>query len=32
MEEHALIMFENRVLKSIFELKKEQVTGGWIIA
>jgi hypothetical protein len=29
MEEHKLRMFENRVLRRIFEPKKDEVTGGW---
>jgi hypothetical protein len=28
-EEHGLRMFENRVLRKIFELKREEVAGGW---
>jgi hypothetical protein len=28
-EEHRLRAFENRVLKKIFGLKKEEVTGRW---
>jgi hypothetical protein len=28
-EEHRLRVFENRVLKSIFEPKRDEVTGGW---
>jgi hypothetical protein len=28
-EEHRLRVFENRVLRSIFETKKDLVTGGW---
>jgi hypothetical protein len=28
-EEHTGRVFENRVLRRIFELKKEDVAGGW---
>jgi hypothetical protein len=28
-EEHSLRVFENRVLRKIFEPKREEVTGGW---
>jgi hypothetical protein len=28
-EEHRLRVFENRVLRRIFELKRDEVTGGW---
>jgi hypothetical protein len=28
-EEHRLRMFENRVLRRIFGLKRDEVTGGW---
>jgi hypothetical protein len=28
-EEHRLRMFENRVLRRIFEPNKDEVTGGW---
>jgi hypothetical protein len=28
-EEHKLKVFENRLLRSIFELKRDEVTGGW---
>jgi hypothetical protein len=28
-EEHRLRMFQNRVLRRIFRLKKEEVAGGW---
>jgi hypothetical protein len=28
-EEHRLRVFENRVLKRIFGLKRDEVTGGW---
>jgi hypothetical protein len=28
-EEHRLRVFENRVLRSIFGLKRDEVTGGW---
>jgi hypothetical protein len=28
-EEHRLRVFENRVLKTIFEPKRDEVTGGW---
>jgi hypothetical protein len=28
-EEHRLRVFENRVLRRIFELKRDYVTGGW---
>jgi len=29
MEEHALMVCENRVLRGIFGLKREEVTRGW---
>jgi hypothetical protein len=29
MEEHRLSVFENRVLRGIFALKKDEVTGKW---
>jgi hypothetical protein len=29
MEEHRLRMFENRVLRRIFEPKRDEITGGW---
>jgi hypothetical protein len=29
MEEHKLRVFENRVLRRIFEPKRDGVTGGW---
>jgi hypothetical protein len=29
MEEHRLKVFENRVLRRIFEPKREEVKGGW---
>jgi hypothetical protein len=29
MEEHRLRVFENRVLRRIFGLKRGEVTGGW---
>jgi hypothetical protein len=29
MEEHTLRVFENRVLRRIFRLKQEELTGGW---
>jgi hypothetical protein len=28
-EEHRLRMFESRVLRRIFESKRDEVTGGW---
>jgi hypothetical protein len=28
-EEHRLRVFENRVLRRIFEPKRDEVTGGW---
>jgi hypothetical protein len=28
-EEHGLRVFENRVLRRIFEPKRDEVTGGW---
>jgi hypothetical protein len=28
-EEHRLKMFENRVLRRIFELKRDEVVGNW---
>jgi hypothetical protein len=28
-EEHSLRVFENRVLRRIFGLKRDEVTGGW---
>jgi hypothetical protein len=28
-EEHKLRVFQNRVLRRIFKLKKDEVTGGW---
>jgi hypothetical protein len=28
-EEHRLRVFENRVLRTIFGLKRDEVTGGW---
>jgi hypothetical protein len=28
-EEHRLGVFENRVLRRIFGLKRDEVTGGW---
>jgi hypothetical protein len=28
-EEHKLRVFENRVLRRIFEPKRDEVTGGW---
>jgi hypothetical protein len=28
-EEHRLKVFENRVLRRIFGLKRDEVTGGW---
>jgi hypothetical protein len=30
MEEHRLRVFKNRVLRRIFRLKREEVTGEWI--
>jgi hypothetical protein len=29
MEEYRLRVFENGVLRSIFRLKRDEVTGGW---
>jgi hypothetical protein len=29
-EEHRLKVFENRVLRRVFRLKRDEVTGGWI--
>jgi hypothetical protein len=29
MEKHRLMVFENRVLRRIFEPKREEVAGGW---
>jgi hypothetical protein len=29
MEEHKLRVFENRLLRRIFESKRDGVTGGW---
>jgi hypothetical protein len=29
MEEHGLMVFENRVLRGIFGPKRDEVTGGW---
>jgi hypothetical protein len=29
MEEHRLMVFENRVLRRIFGSKREEVAGGW---
>jgi hypothetical protein len=29
MEEHRLRVFENRVLRRIFEPKRDEVIGGW---
>jgi hypothetical protein len=29
MEEHRLRSFENRVLRKIFGLKRDEVMGGW---
>jgi hypothetical protein len=29
MEEHRLRVFENRVLRRIFGLKRDEVMGGW---
>jgi hypothetical protein len=29
MEEQRLMMFKNRVLRKIFGLKRDEVTGGW---
>jgi hypothetical protein len=29
MEEHRLMVFENRVLRRIFGPKRDEVTGGW---
>jgi hypothetical protein len=28
-EEHRLRVFENRVLRRVFRLKRDEVTGGW---
>jgi hypothetical protein len=28
-EEHGLRLFENRVLKRIFDSKRDEMTGGW---
>jgi hypothetical protein len=28
-EEHTLKAFENRVLRTVFGLKRDEVTGGW---
>jgi hypothetical protein len=28
-KEHALRVFENRVMRRIFGLKRDEVTGGW---
>jgi hypothetical protein len=28
-EEHKLMVFENRLLRRIFGLKRDEVTGGW---
>jgi hypothetical protein len=28
-EEHALMMFQNRVLRMIFAPKRDEETGGW---
>jgi hypothetical protein len=28
-EEHRLMLFENRVLRRIFQPKRDEVTGGW---
>jgi hypothetical protein len=28
-EEHGLRVYENRVLRRMFETKREEVTGGW---
>jgi hypothetical protein len=28
-EEHSLWVFENKVLRGIFEAKREEVVGGW---
>jgi hypothetical protein len=28
-EEHRLMAFQNRVLRRIFGLKRDEVTGGW---
>jgi hypothetical protein len=30
-KEHKLRVFENRVLRRIFGLKRDEVTGGWRI-
>jgi hypothetical protein len=29
MEEHRLVVFQNRVLRRIFGPKRDEVTGGW---
>jgi hypothetical protein len=29
IEEHRLRVFENRVLRRIFGLKRDEITGGW---
>jgi hypothetical protein len=29
IEEHGVRMFENGVLRGIFGLKRDEVTGGW---
>jgi hypothetical protein len=29
MEEHRLVVFEDRVLRRIFDLKRDEVTGDW---
>jgi hypothetical protein len=29
VEQHRLRVFENRVLRRIFESKRKEVTGGW---
>jgi hypothetical protein len=29
IKEHELKVFENRVIRGIFRLKEEEVTGGW---
>jgi hypothetical protein len=28
-EEHRLRVFENKMLKRVFELKKDELAGGW---